>query len=124
MDITPTAAQGKQILTGYGGGQFRVGGEVYTRSIIIFPDRTIEWQMSTGKPITLESLDMVVEEEGYIDLLLIGCPKPQQLLPAKIRNALKEAGIALDVMDIGAACRTYNVLALEDRRVAAAIIME
>ncbi len=123
MDITPVANKGKQILTGYGAGQFRVGGEVYTTSIIIFPDRTIEWQMSPDKPITLESLDMVVEEEGYIDLLLIGCTKPQLILPAKIRNALKEAGIALDVMDIGAACRTYNVLALEDRRVAAAIIL-
>lgn len=45
-----------------------------------------------------------------------------QLVPADIRMALKESGITVEPMDTGAACRTYNVLLSEDRRVAAALI--
>lgn len=123
MDITPATPQGRQILTGYGGGQFRISGEIYTTSVIIFPDRTVEWQMSADKPISLESLNVVVEEEGYIDLLIIGCTPAQRNIPQGIRTALKAVGIGLEIMDTGAACRTYNVLALEDRRVAAAILL-
>lgn len=123
MDITPVAPKGRQIITGYGDGQFRVGGEAYRSSVIIFPDRTVVWPMDANKPITLESLNVVLEEEGYIDLLVIGCAQKQRIMPPAIKAALKEAGIGLEVMDTGAACRTYNVLALEDRRVAAALIM-
>ena len=43
-------------------------------------------------------------------------------LPGKIRESLREAGIGADAMDTGAACRTYNVLVSENRRVAAALI--
>jgi uncharacterized protein len=43
-------------------------------------------------------------------------------VPAPLRTALRTAGIALEAMDTGAACRTYNVLVAEDRRVAAALI--
>lgn len=123
MDITPLVSQGKQVITGYGNGQFKVSGESYSTSILIFPDRTVEWTIASGAPITLESLQVVVEEEGEIDLLLIGSGKHQQILPPKIKSGLKEAGIALEVMDTGAAVRTYNVLLAEGRRVAAALIM-
>jgi uncharacterized protein len=43
-------------------------------------------------------------------------------VPAALRQALKDAGIGVDAMDTGAACRTYNVLMGEDRRVAAALL--
>jgi uncharacterized protein len=123
MDVTPVATKGKQLITGYGGGQFKVGGEIYTTSILIFPDRTVEWTQASDKPISLENLQVVLEEEGYIDMLLIGCNKLQMNVPQGIRTSLKAAGINLEVMDTGAACRTYNVLALEERRVAAALII-
>ena len=45
-----------------------------------------------------------------------------QLVPPALRPALREAGIVVDAMDTGAACRTYNVLLAEDRRVAAALL--
>ena len=43
--------------------------------------------------------------------------------PAALRAALKAHGIAVEAMDTGAACRTYNVLLAEDRRVAAALLL-
>jgi uncharacterized protein len=121
MDITPVVPREKQIITGYGDGVFRIGGQEYRTSVLVFPDRTAPWPASL--PITLEKLHVVLEEEGLIDLLLIGCGKKPDVLPPSIRTALKEVGIALEVMDTGAACRTYNVLLAEGRRVAAALML-
>ena len=122
MDITPLVPKGKQVITGYGNGQFKISGQVYTTPILVFPDRTVIWDIKPNAAISLESLNVVVEEEGEIDLLLIGCGKSQMILPPKIRMALKEVGIALEIMDTGAAVRTYNVVLAEGRRVAAALI--
>jgi len=122
MDITPLAPKGSQVITGYGNGQFKISGQVYTTPILVFPDRVTVWDVKPNVAISLENLNVVLEEEGFVDLLLIGCGKSQQVLPPKIRIALKEAGIGLEVMDTGAAVRTYNVLLAEGRRVAAALI--
>ena len=122
MDITPALPKGHQTITGYGGGQFKVSGQSYATPILVFPDRTVLWDIKPGAPITLENLNVVLEEEGEIDLLLIGCGRAQSAIPQGIRTALKEVGIGLEIMDTGAAVRTYNVLATEGRRVAAALI--
>ena len=122
MDITPLVPRGKQVITGYGNGQFKISGEVYTTPIFVFPDRTVQWDIKPNVAISLESLNVALEEEGEIDLLLIGCGKNQSILPPKIKTAFKEAGINLEIMDTGAAVRTYNVLLAEGRRVAAALI--
>ena len=122
MDLTPPTPKGKQTITGYGNGQFKISGQVYAHPVLVFPDRAVLWDIKPGAPITIESLAVVLEEEGLIDLLLIGCGRAQAVLPPKIRAALKEVGIALEVMDTGAAVRTYNILLAEERRVAAALI--
>lgn len=122
MDITPLLPKGKPTITGYGDGKFRVSGEDYPFSILVFPDRVVQWTIAPNAPITLENLNVVLEEEGEIDLVLIGCGKNQSIIPAGVRNALKEVGIALEIMDTGAACRTFNVLQAEGRRVAAALV--
>lgn len=122
MDITPLTPQGKQVITGYGGGTFTINREVYSTPVLVFPDRTVQWVVAPHAAISLDNLAVVLEEEGEIDLLLIGCGKSQSVLPPKIRHGLKEVGIGLEVMDTGAAIRTYNVLLAEGRRVAAALI--
>lgn len=122
MDITPLIPKGKQIITGYGGGQFRINGIPHSTSILIFPDKTIPWSIVANMAISLESLQPILDAADNIELLLIGCAKNQTILPPKIKNALKEAGIGLEIMDTGAAVRTYNVLLAEERRVAAALV--
>lgn len=122
MDITPLIPKGKQIITGYGNGQFRINGIVHSTSLLIFPTKTIPWSIAANAAITLESLQPVIDAEGEVELLLIGCGKNQSILPPKIKNALKEAGINLEIMDTGAACRTYNILLAEERKVAAGLI--
>ena len=121
MDITPVVSKGKQVITGYGNGQFKVSGQVYTTPILVFPDRTVQWTIK-GHNINAESLSVVIEEEGEIDLLIIGSGKQQMVTPNPLRAALKEVGISLEIMDTGAAVRTYNVVLAEGRRVAAALL--
>lgn len=123
MDITPLLPKGKHVITGYGGGNFRINGIVHTTSLLILPGGVFEWKIAANQTITLESLQAVIDGESEIELLLIGCAKNQMLLPPKIKMALKEAGIALEIMDTGAACRTFNVLISEGRRVAAALVL-
>jgi uncharacterized protein len=122
MDITPLIPKGKQVITGYGNGQFKISGQVFTTPILVFPDRTVVWDIKPNVALSLDNLNVVIEEEGEIDLLIIGCSKAQQTIPPKIRMGLKEVGIALEIMDTGAAVRTYNVVLAEGRRIAAALI--
>jgi len=122
MDITPLIPKGKQIITGYGSGQFRINGIVHSTSLLVLPGKAVPWSIGTNMAITLESLQPIIAAGNEVELLLIGCGKNQSILPPQIKNAMKTAGIALEVMDTGAACRTYNILVGEGRRVAAALV--
>ena len=73
-------------------------------------------------PGHLESLAPIVAAAPAVELLILGLGPRFLPVPAALRQALKDQGIALEAMDTGAACRTYNVLLAEDRRVAAALI--
>ena len=124
MDLTPLIPQGRQIVESYGDGRFRVSGTLYEHGILVFPERTIAWPVADIAALTLESLAPVGEAagSGAIDLLLIGCGPRMALIAAPLRAALRAQGIVIEAMDTGAACRTYNVLAAEGRKVAAALI--
>lgn len=124
MDVTPLIPAGRQIIESYGAHRFRVGGQLFESSIIVFPERTLAWAPGNASEITLASLDEVVRAgvAGQVDVLLIGCGVRMVMLPAELRRGLREAGVVTEPMDTGAACRTYNVLMAEGRKVAAALI--
>ena len=98
-----------------------MAGIHYAGSILVFPDATLEWPVSRFEDVTLGALQPVVERGGT-EILLLGCGARMQRVPVALRQALKGAGVSLEAMDTGAACRTYNVLLAEDRRVAAALL--
>jgi uncharacterized protein len=120
-DITPAIPEGRQLVEGYGEGRFRIAGTVHEGSVIVFPDRTVGWEAAALADATEASLGAVFAAAG-LDLLLLGCGVRMAPPPAALRLALRHAGIALEAMDTGAACRTFNVLMAEERRVAAALI--
>jgi uncharacterized protein len=124
VDVTPLIPAGRQIIESYGDGRFRVSGAVHESSILVFPDRTLSWAAQSAADISLESLDEVAKAAaaGNVDVLLIGCGTRMALIPGELRRTLRAAGIVIEPMDTGAACRTYNVLMAEGRRVAAALI--
>jgi uncharacterized protein len=122
LDITPTTLLGQQIIQSYGDLRFRISDTVFERPILVFPGETVDWPVSSIEELGMENLAAVIEAEPPVDILLIGCGKGMSLIPPAIRDELKSAGIVIEPMDTGAACRTFNVLATEDRRVAAALI--
>jgi len=122
LDINPVVPKDRQLIQSYGDMRFKVSGAVFEGSILIFPERTEAWAATAAADIGMAALDGIVAETASVDLLLIGCGPTFQALPKGLRAALKEAGIVLEWMDTGAACRTFNVLVAEERRVAAAII--
>ena len=94
---------------------------VHHGSILLFPDRTEPWGAAEASAVTFESLASVVEYGG-VQILLLGLGRRMTGLPVALRAALRSNGIILEAMDTGAACRTYNVLVGEERRVAAALL--
>lgn len=90
--------------------------------MIVFADRTEEWNAESFEAVSRSSLAPVFAANATVDLLLIGCGAQMRAIPASLRTALREVGIAVEAMDTGAACRTFNVLLSEGRRVAAALI--
>ena len=124
MDLTPLIPSGRQIVESYGEGRFRVTGQVYESPILVFPERTLTWPVIRFADASLENLVPVLAagREGNVELLLFGQGPQMQLVPPALRQGLRAAGVVLEPMDTGAACRTYNVLMAEGRRIAAALI--
>jgi uncharacterized protein len=71
--------------------------------------------------ISLEALNPLLQTEEPPELILFGTGAQMQMLSKDIKTALENHGIAYDTMDTGAACRTFNILLQEERRVAAVL---
>jgi uncharacterized protein len=122
VDLTPRLSPGRPLINSYGGGGFRIGGVRYEGSVIVLRERVAAWPVADLGSVFVEGLAAVVEAEPAVEVLLLGCGESAGPLPQALREALKREGIAVEAMDTGAACRTFNVLLHEDRRVAAALI--
>jgi uncharacterized protein len=111
-----------RVIEAYGAGGFRVDGEAFRGSVIVLPDGVVPWAVDDITGVTLENLQPVIAAARDIEILLIGTGARFGLVASALRGALQAQGIAADSMDTGAACRTYNVVRAEGRRVAAALI--
>ena len=121
-DITPALPSGRQLIQRYGNGKFHVSGVTYHGSVIIFPEKTIAWDVTSYEGFTSASFKPLSILERPIEVLLIGCGPRMGMPRADIRDYLKEFKIVPEWMDTAAACRTLNVLMLENRAAAAALI--
>ncbi|MGD8326305.1 MAG: Mth938-like domain-containing protein [Sphingomonadales bacterium] len=115
-------AEGRQLINGYGPEGFRISGTTYSQAVLVFPRRAITLEVSTLEELTVEHLQPLVEGDEKTEILLLGCGTQMQFLPEELSKGLAMVGIAADPMDSGAAARTYNMLMMEDRRVAALLL--
>ncbi|NNE54011.1 MAG: hypothetical protein HKN30_16615 [Sulfitobacter sp.] len=100
---------------GYGPGFFRIGGEMVEGPVITGPTGTFSWKgLSETGPLK--------DLAAYIDVLFVGTGADVAHLPDGLAEELQEAGIGVEAMSSPAACRTYNVLLSEGRRIALALI--
>ena len=96
--------------------------EVLTRSFIIAPDTLRrEWLPQQVEELQPEHLAALLALQP--ELVLLGCGRRFRFPATAVMQALAERGIGMEVMDTGATCRTYSVLAAEGRRVVAALLM-
>lgn len=111
------------VIASYRGGAFAIAGVRHAGSILLFRDRVLPWAVTDIALVEPEALaEAVARSPTAVELLLIGCGKRLVPVAPPLRQALKRRGIAVEPMDTGAACRTFNVLTAEERRVAAALI--
>jgi uncharacterized protein len=123
MEIKPLPGHDRQVVQGYGTGGFRVSDRDWDGAIIVLPTRTLPWSATDAASFSLAVFDPIRDAaDPKIELLLIGTGQKIVLLPSRLRADLRGLGFAVEVMDTGAACRTYNVLIGEERRVAAALL--
>jgi uncharacterized protein len=115
MRLTEISFGTAKPVDGYGPGFFRVGGHVLRGAALITPWDAGPWGGfdDTAAPLSLA---------GRIDVLFLGMGADIAHPPAAFREALEAAGIGVEAMSSPAACRTYNVLLSEGRRIAAAVL--
>lgn len=119
MQLTPVLPVGRQLIERYGAHGFRISGVIWPGPVLVFPDETLRW--ANAPEPTAEDLRPVIDHGG-VQILLLGLGRRMPAVRRELRASLREHGITLEPMDTGAACRTYNVLVAEERRVAAALL--
>lgn len=111
-----------QLIRSYGPGRFLISDREWRQPVLVTPTATTAWSVARAEELTLESLAALKAAPVPTELLVLGCGARAIFVPPDLRAALKAAGLALEVVDTGSACRIYNVLLAESRRVAAALI--
>lgn len=117
----PSHETRRPLIERHGPDGFQIAGHIYQSAVLVLPTRVMVWPVDDLFAVTDSSLAAVVEH-GMIDLVLIGTGARLVRLQNLSRPALKAHGIGFDPMDSASACRTYNILVQEGRRVAAAIL--
>lgn len=108
---------GRLPIDGYAPGAFRVAGDVHRGPLALLPSGIVEW---AGPP----DFGALAERAASFDVLLVGTGVSLAPLDGwkEARAGLEAAGVGVELMSTPSACRTYNVLLAEGRRVAAALI--
>lgn len=112
----------RPVLTGYGDGGFRVSGQFLAGPLLINRERVLPWENASAASFLLEDVAAILATAPPVELLLIGGGARLHPVKSDLRAALRQRGVAVEPMDTGAACRTYNALLGEGRRVAAALL--
>jgi len=116
---TPTALN---TFTGYGEGYVMVNGQRFEKSVVVLPDRIIaDWPATSFEALLAEHLGALANLGR--ELVVLGTGARLRFPRAEILRPLIDAGVGVEVMDVRAACRTYNILMAEERKVAAALLL-
>jgi uncharacterized protein len=108
------------LVRSYGGGVISVGEQALRAPCVISPHSLLsDWAATGVNELTEEQFSQLLNTQANI--VLLGTEGAPQLPPAAIRALCRAKGIALETMNLGAACRTYNILASEERAVIAGL---
>jgi len=122
LTLTQQSSEDMLFVEGYGGGGFRLMGRRVEGGIIVLPTGFYPIEAMALADLGDTDFKAVLDAEDRPELILIGTGPAMQLLPKALRESLEGTGLGYDVMDTGAAARTYNVLLMEGRRAAALLL--
>ena len=122
MKLHASSPAGVNTITGYGDGYVLINGERRDSSVVVLPGRVVDWPAHSFEALTPEHFALLGQLDA--EILLLGTGLKQRFPHPRLTAALTQAGIGIEVMDIQAACRTYNILVAEERKVAAALLFE
>ena len=122
MELKEDTRAGFALISGYGAGGFRIRGGRHQGHLLITPEGFYPWPVKSIKSIKKQSLAPLFESGFEVQFLLLGLGAEVADAPVLAQKFEKILGLPCEVMTTGAAVRTYNVLALEGRQVAAALI--
>ncbi|MEK7361376.1 MAG: Mth938-like domain-containing protein [Pseudomonadota bacterium] len=121
MKLHLSNISGINLFTGYGEGYVMVNRQRHEQNLVVLRDRLVtDWQPAGFDE--LDAADFARLAEMKPEIVLLGTGGRLRFPRPELTRALIEARIGLEVMDIQAACRTFNILAAEERKVAAALL--
>jgi uncharacterized protein len=122
MKLTDEKIGGINLIRSYAPGEVRIGETVIRSSCLVKTDQLIsDWRPQTVADISVADMEAVLALKP--EVVVIGSGPRQQFPAPEIIGAVLSRGVGCEVMDTGAACRTYNILASEGRTVVAALLL-
>jgi len=122
MKFTLESSSRVNLIRAYSSAEVRVGEQSVRRSCIVTADALItDWEPASFAELSAAHLEPVLALRP--ELVLLGTGLTQRFPPPAIRSAFAARGVGLEAMDLGAACRTFNILVQEERRVAAVLFL-
>jgi uncharacterized protein len=123
MKLTDERPAGANAIRSYAPGELRVGELQLHRSCLISATALVaDWRPQSIAELTLADIEPLLALDP--EIVVLGTGSRQQFPPPEWTAALLTKGIGCEVMETGAACRTYNVLMSEDRKVVAALMLD
>ena len=123
MKLQLDAPEGRNTVTGHGAGYVAINHRRHEASLVLLPGRIVEAWGAAGFDALTEA-DFRMLRDLAPELVLLGTGSRQRFPAPRLLRPLIEARIGCDVMDLPAACRTYNILMAEGRNVAAALLID
>lgn len=108
-------------ITAYAPGSITINEEIIETAVIVSATGYAPWPVESMVALTMEHLQIATAEKP--DILLLGTGKQQHFPAHALIQSVAATGCSLEAMDTAAACRTYNILIAEERRVAAALLL-
>ncbi|WP_129647163.1 Mth938-like domain-containing protein [Peristeroidobacter agariperforans] len=123
MKLTDEKIAGINLIRSYAPGEVRIGESVIRGSCLVKADQIVsDWRPQSVAELTLDDLQPALAMQP--EVIVIGSGPKQEFPAPEVLGAVMSRGIGCEVMDTGAACRTYNILASEGRPVVAALLLK
>ena len=122
MKLHPMPNGGLQLFSGYGAGYFAVNNVRHEYCVLVSPQSVTEWAVSGFDALTGADFAFIAEQKP--EIVIFGTGSAQRFPAPDLARTLAASGAGVEVMDSRAACRTYNILASEGRKVIAAVLID